>query len=141
MNGLIAHGILCNNKGEILIIRRCKYREGGRLNFQPERWDFPGGTVEKGELPQDAVVREVFEEVGMDVEVERIAYEFSNYDEKKDKVFTTLVYVCNMIGNREVKLHLEEHDQYEWISVEELLITTKFELVNYIIPSIKNISK
>lgn len=46
MNCLIAHGIVYNNKGELLIISRCKYRKGV-LNVHPEKWDFPGGAVEK----------------------------------------------------------------------------------------------
>lgn len=93
----------------------------------------------KNELPSDAVVREVLEEVGLKVKVNRVVYEFSNYDEKKDKVFTTLVYLCDLIGDEVVKLHLEEHDRYRWILVIELITATQLDLVNYIIPSIGNI--
>ncbi len=141
MNGLIAHAIVHNGKGEVLIAKRCKYRKGGVLNVQPEKWDFPGGTVEKNELPRDAAVREVLEEVGLNVEIDRIAYEFSNYDEKKDKVFTTLVYVCNLTGDEEVKLNLEEHDEYQWVPVGELITTDKFELVYYVAPSVTALNK
>lgn len=141
MNGLIVHGIVYNSKREILVIRRCKCRKGGKVNFQAEKWDFPGGTVEENELPKDAIVREVLEEVGLTVELDRIVYEFSNYDEKKNKVFTTLVYSCILMGEETLTLNFEEHDQYQWISIDALMATNKIDLVNYVIPSVKNINR
>ena len=51
----VAHGLV--SKGfSYLFLRRCDDRYLGG------RWDIPGGTVEKGESPEDAAVRECFEE-------------------------------------------------------------------------------
>ena len=57
-------------------------------------WNLPGGRVERGEAPWDAVVREVKEEVGLDVEVERLAGVYSK-PEQNDIVFS---FVCRVVG-------------------------------------------
>lgn len=55
--------IVRDEGGRILWVRR---RDNGR-------WELPGGAIERGETPLDAVVREVKEESGFDVEVTRLA--------------------------------------------------------------------
>ena len=137
MNGLIAHGLVRNESGQVLILKRNKWGADGKLNAEPEKWDFPGGTVEKGELPQAATIREVFEETGLKVTVDKILFECSNYDERKDKVFTTLVYLCTLLGEENVRINEKEHSAYQWINREELKKKPKDELVRYIVPSIE----
>ena len=56
-----AAGIVLNEKHEILLVR--DDRRG---------WSFPGGQVENGENVIDAVIREVQEETGVDIEVEEL---------------------------------------------------------------------
>lgn len=55
MNGLIAHSLIFNEKGKFLIIKRSLIKRG-KPNYQVEKWGIPGGTVEPGELPRDAVL-------------------------------------------------------------------------------------
>ncbi len=55
----IAQGLLRNPAGEVLL---CE------LSYKKE-WDLPGGVVDPGESPASTVVREVHEELGIDVEV------------------------------------------------------------------------
>lgn len=55
----IAQGLLRNPAGEVLLCQ---------LSYKPE-WDLPGGVVDPGEPPAGTVVREVDEELGIDVEV------------------------------------------------------------------------
>lgn len=53
--------------GDILMVRHC---HGGR-----EYWTLPGGGVEAGETPEQAVTREVREETGLDAEVDRFLFD------------------------------------------------------------------
>lgn len=131
MHNLIAHALVKNSKEEILIIRRTMIKRG-KENFEGGKWDIPGGTVEELEFPSLAAEREVKEEVNLDVTVERIVFEKSNIDIKKNKIFTTLIYSCrteNNIGT--IELDLEEHDDYKWVTKEEILAMKDNELVSY----------
>ena len=61
-----------NDKGEILLQRRA----------DSAKWGFPGGAIELGETPQMAVVREVKEETGLDVEVGELIGVYTECDMK-----------------------------------------------------------
>ena len=63
-------GCIFNEKGEVLLQRR------GDSN----KWGFPGGAVEIGETPQQAAVREVKEETGLDVEIEKLLGVYTDLD-------------------------------------------------------------
>jgi 8-oxo-dGTP diphosphatase len=59
---LVAAGIILRD-GRILVGQR---RKGGRHSL---KWEFPGGKVEPGESPQEALVRELIEELRIDAKV------------------------------------------------------------------------
>lgn len=67
-----AGGIVCCSKGKILTLNVTKYGE----------IVFPKGTIEPGESPEDAAVREVLEETGYHVKVRaplgEVSYEFDD---------------------------------------------------------------
>jgi 8-oxo-dGTP diphosphatase len=63
---LVVAALIANARGEILITQR---REDQDL---PLFWEFPGGKIELGESPADALRREILEELGTVIEVGRI---------------------------------------------------------------------
>ena len=75
-----------------------------------DEWNLPGGRVEKGESPWEAVVREVLEEVGLEVRVERLlgVYSVSTRD---DIVFNVL---CTPVGG--TLGTTSEADRVEWFN-------------------------
>jgi len=60
--------------GKILVCQRTKHQT------MPLKWEFPGGKIEEGEQPQDALRRELEEELGIDAnigdEVSRVRHEY-----------------------------------------------------------------
>lgn len=131
MSNLIAHALIKNSMDELLILKRT-LTEQGKENYEGGKWDIPGGTVEKLEFPSSTAVRETKEETNLDVTVERILYEKSNMDTKKNQVFTTLIYLCSLSGTDEtIELDLEEHDAYKWVTKEEILEMNDNDLVSY----------
>jgi 8-oxo-dGTP diphosphatase len=58
---LVAACVLLNGEGRILIAKRPPGRSLAGL------WEFPGGKVEPGESPEHALVRELAEELGIDI--------------------------------------------------------------------------
>lgn len=110
---LIVHGIMkVDNK--ILVTKRT-LEEDGRKNTFGGFYDVPGGSVDEGETPKIALVRETKEETNLDVEVGKIIYEDSEYDEEKNIVFTRLTYICNIVNFNEIKLDENEHDEYKLV--------------------------
>jgi 8-oxo-dGTP diphosphatase len=61
-------------EGKILVCQRTKHQT------MPLKWEFPGGKIEEGEQPRDALRRELEEELGIDAtigdEVARIKHEY-----------------------------------------------------------------
>ncbi|MGD8576631.1 MAG: 8-oxo-dGTP diphosphatase MutT, partial [Thiohalophilus sp.] len=58
----VAVGVVQNASGEVLLARRADHRHQGGL------WEFPGGKIEPGESPMQALARELHEELGIDIE-------------------------------------------------------------------------
>jgi ADP-ribose pyrophosphatase YjhB (NUDIX family) len=60
--------LIWDSKGRVLLIRHHP-----STNWDPEKWFTPGGVIEEGELPEDALRREIKEEVGLAVDIQRLS--------------------------------------------------------------------
>lgn len=63
---LVAACVLVDDQGRVLITRRPQGKPLAGL------WEFPGGKVEAGETPEEALIRELKEELGIDVALSRL---------------------------------------------------------------------
>ena len=74
MKQVVAALILKN--GKVLVCQRTRHQS------MPLKWEFPGGKIEDGEQPRDALRRELEEELGIDArigeEVARIRHDYKN---------------------------------------------------------------
>lgn len=61
-------GLIKNQCGNILLQKRID----ALIPAANEKWEFPGGRVEFGELPEEALVREAREEVGCTISIQRL---------------------------------------------------------------------
>lgn len=75
-----------------------------------DAWNLPGGRVESGEAPWEAVVREVHEEVGLQVRVERLLGVYA-VPQKADLVFN---FLCVPVGG--VTCTTPEANQVAWFN-------------------------
>ncbi len=107
---IFAAGILfLASTGRVLLLQRSA--EGDAAGS----WCIPGGKIEEGETPEQAAVREVFEETGY-----RAGYAGTvHFRRVKDDVdFTT--YLRRIEDEFLPKLN-EEHDAYAWVKPDEVL--------------------
>lgn len=78
-------------------------------------WEFPGGKMEPGETPQQALVRELKEELAIDVNVGEflctVDYDYPTFH------LTMHCFYCSVIGG---ELTLLEHEASKWLKMTEL---------------------
>lgn len=110
---LVAKAALFNKKGEILLIRR-----SSTDTRRPEQWDFPGGGIDKGETPDQAVIREIHEEIGVVIPEANInlMYTTTHYYDHGSTI--RFVFVGKLSGDENIKLSFE-HDTYQWFPIQE----------------------
>ena len=97
-----AFAVIFDKEKRVLLCRRRDY----------DLWNLPGGTVEHGECPWSAVIREVKEETGFDVEIEKLQ---GIYVKEKDMVFS---FLAKIIGG-DLSLN-DEADKIEYFAFDKL---------------------
>ena len=78
-------------------------------------WEFPGGKVEPGESPEDALKREIREELATEIEVDELLTTVE-YDYPKFHL-TMHCHLCTIISG---DLSLLEHEDARWLALDEL---------------------
>ena len=78
-------------------------------------WEFPGGKMEVGETPKEALAREIREELSAEINVGELLTTVE-YDYPKFHL-TMHCYLCSLIGEA---LHLNEHEAARWLTKNEL---------------------
>lgn len=78
-------------------------------------WEFPGGKIDAGETPKEALVREIKEELDTEVEVKElldtVEYDYPNFHLSMD------CFICSIKSG---DLVLKEHEAAQWLKKETL---------------------
>ena len=78
-------------------------------------WEFPGGKIDAGETPEEALIREIKEELDTEVEViellDTVEYDYPNFHLSMD------CFICNIKSG---DLVLKEHEAAQWLTKETL---------------------
>lgn len=101
--------------------------EQGRLlilkaHYKPY-WSLPGGWIEEGDTPREAAVREVLEEIGLELDAANL--ELAGMVDRVSSLADTYLFIFRMIDpvDSRVKLQLQSDEiaEYDWVSRQEVL--------------------
>ena len=108
---LVVSVALINNANEILLSKRPKDKH------LADFWEFPGGKVENGETPEIALVREIKEELNIDINGKCIApLSFSEYDYREFQLLL-LLYICRRWVGEPKSM---ENNELKWVKANML---------------------
>ena len=122
-----AYGMLVN-KGSLLVLKRPANK---RTN--PSCWNLPGGKREKGETVQEAVIREVKEETGLDATIIRCVGYYEDTHTTGD-IMAIAVYLIQAEGDVIIN---EEHVAFAWMTPEKIANEQVIRYIRWVLEDTK----
>ena len=126
--GVGCGAFILNEKKELLLQLRNKAPE-------KEYWSIPGGKVEMFETFEDAVKREIKEEIGVEIEVGELIGICDHIIKVEEKHWVSPSYLCRIVKGEPRIMEPTKHLDMQWFSLnqlpEKLTITTQFAIQKY----------
>ena len=111
-----------NGKRELFVVAGAIVKDGkvfsaqrGNKGKTAFKWEFPGGKIDLGETPEQALHRELIEELSINVDVHELIT--SIVDEYEDVILHIDTYRCSLVSGTPT---LSEHINMAWSNKEEL---------------------
>lgn len=100
--------VIHDENGNVFIGRR-------KSDVADDMWEFPGGKVEAKETKEDACIREIKEELSLDIELQGFIADV--YDDAFDPIIHVSAYHARILDGT---LQLHAHKEGRWVKPEEL---------------------
>jgi 8-oxo-dGTP diphosphatase len=101
--------IIRNEDDEVLIVQR------GESTDHPFKWEFPGGKINEGESEEDCIIREIKEELSIDIVIRtRLDPVIHDYGHKRIRL---IPFICDTLEDLPF---LSEHMAFEWVEANKL---------------------
>lgn len=104
-----------HRNGKMLGVQRAAHKK-----FLPNKWEIVGGHIEFGESIEEGLLREIKEELGIEIEIEHLFYAFT-YLKDESTHSIEVVYLARPKSNQEISLDPDALQKYKWLSKNEAL--------------------
>lgn len=118
---------IIQSENKILICQRPKDSKAGSL-----KWEFPGGKIEFGESPQDALFREINEELGVNISISNL-FSVSSHVYQNQTHVILITYLCKIVSG---EIQKREIADFKWA---EKSLLPSFDFLSADLPIIQKI--
>ena len=107
---LVACAIILDSQDKVIVCQR------SASMHLPLKWEFPGGKIEENERPEECLIREIKEELNIDIRIiEQLGANDHHYEDKSVRL---IPFICRYLNGEIV---LKEHAQFKSLDKEHLL--------------------
>jgi 8-oxo-dGTP diphosphatase len=107
---IVTCAIIRNDEEQVLVVQRREATD------HPLKWEFPGGKLEPGETEEECIIREILEELSIDIVIcsrlEAVDHDYGH------KLIRLIPFVCDTLNDVPF---LSEHNAYRWVNDKDLL--------------------
>ena len=109
-------GLICKNRKVLLGLRPCESLKKDSQNIMGNYWEFPGGKINWEEMPEDALKRELKEELGITAEIDHLKIAH-NYAYSSTHAVLLLFYKVTLWKGEIKNLY---HSELKWVEPSQL---------------------
>ena len=113
--GIGCGALIINDENETLLIKRTP-KSQNEAGF----WSKPGGTVEFNENVEDAVKREIKEELGVDIELDKFLGFTNHIIKSQNQHWVAFNYLAKIIKGEPKNLEIEKIEEIKWFNLSNL---------------------
>ncbi len=113
--GVGVGAVILNASGELFLARR-----GPEARNERFKWEFPGGGVEFGERLEDALVREVMEEYGFEIEVKKLLDVVNHIIPDENQHWISPTYLCRYKAGTPRIREPNKCEAIGWFTIEQV---------------------
>lgn len=119
---------IIDKQGRILIAKR-----GKKAKNERGKWEIPGGSVEFGETFENAIRREIKEELGIEIKIIELLGIFDHIIPEENQHWVSPTFICKIVKGKPKILEPEKCDEIGWFNLKEvkkipLSIITKHDI-------------
>ena len=124
--------LIINDKGEVLLLKR-----GKKTRNQAGLWCQPGGGVDYGETVEQAIIREIKEELGIEIQLVKYLCYTDQILSDEDQHWIAISYLGKIVKGEAQNLEPHKHEEIAWFSInslpDDLSDTTKDSTKAYLV--------
>ncbi len=112
--GVGVGALIFNDQGQFLMGLR-----GPAAKNEQGRWEIPGGAVEFGETLEAALIREILEEIGVEIEIKQLLHVSTHLLPAEKQHWVSPTYLCHIKSGQPRRCEPDKCQELRWVSIEE----------------------
>ncbi len=113
--GVGVGAVIFNSDNKVFLARR-----GRKARNESGKWEFPGGAVEFGETLEHAVLREVKEEYGFEIEIDELLDVVNHLIPEEKQHWVSPTFLCRLKSGTPSILEPHKCDEIAWFELDEI---------------------